>query len=74
MEVSCPPYHPLLGGLGSPPYCPMNHSPRDAASPGVPRDAVGPGLPRDRAVAAAQEAASQLETVNRSPQPPHHDG
>lgn len=74
MGVSRSPYHPLLGGLGSPQYCPTNHSPRDAASPGVHRDTASPGIPRDRALAAAQEAASQLETVNRSPQPPHYDG
>lgn len=40
-----------------------------------PKDAAGPELPVGATpAAAAQEAGSQLETVNSSPQPPHHDG
>lgn len=42
------------------------------APPGLPRVLGSPG---ERALAAAaQEAASQLERVNSSPQPPHDDG
>lgn len=33
-----------------------------------------PGSPGEQGPVAAQEAASQLETVNSSPQPPHDDG
>lgn len=40
-----------------------------------PKNAAGPELPVGATpAAAAQEAGSQLETVNSSPQPPHHDG
>lgn len=45
---------------------PIHCFPRDAADPERPVGAIP--------AAAAREAGSQLETVNSSSQPPHHDG
>lgn len=76
MDVLCPPNTESWWGSPVLLTAPL---PRWGVSPDpircFPRDAAGPEFPVGATpAAAAQEAGSQLETVNSSPQPPHHDG